>query len=76
MGAALDVLNVLYEPTAVFERVREKPKFLVPFIVLAVILVVCVFLMMPYQRAAMADKMAQMAQQNPQAAGAAKKPTA
>jgi membrane protein, antimicrobial resistance system len=73
MGAALDVLKVLYEPTAVFDRVREKPKFLIPFIVLAVILVVCVFLLMPYQRAAMADKMAQLAQQNPQAASAAQK---
>jgi len=73
MGAALDVFKVLYEPTAVYERVREKPKFLIPFIVLAVILVVCVFLIMPYQRAAMADKMAQLAQQNPQAASAAQK---
>jgi hypothetical protein len=26
MGAALDLFNVLFEPTAVFERVREKPR--------------------------------------------------
>ncbi len=70
MGAALDLLNVLFEPTAVFERVREKPKFLVPFLALAVVLAITVVLMMPYQHAAMAERMAQMLQQNPQAAAA------
>jgi membrane protein, antimicrobial resistance system len=71
MGAALDVLKVLYEPTAVYERVREKPAFLAPFVVLAIVLAICVYLMIPYQQAAVAEKLAQIAQQNPQAAAAA-----
>ncbi len=73
MGAVLDLFNVLIEPTAVFERVREKPKFLAPFLVLAVVLAITVVLLMPYQRAAMAERMAQIVQQNPQAAAAIQK---
>jgi membrane protein, antimicrobial resistance system len=55
MDAVLDLLKVLFEPTAVFERVREKPRFLVPFLVLAVITVLIVGLQLPYTRAAMAQ---------------------
>src|SRR2546427_535519 len=39
MGAVLDLVRVLFEPTAVFERVREKPRFLAPFVALAIIVV-------------------------------------
>jgi hypothetical protein len=55
MGAVLDLFKVLFEPTAVFERVREKPRFLVPFLVLAVITVLIVGLQLPYTRAALAQ---------------------
>ena len=30
MGALMDLFRVLFEPTAVFERVRERPRWLVP----------------------------------------------
>lgn len=40
MQDAVDLFRVLYEPTAVFERVRERPRILVPFIVLCVLSVV------------------------------------
>jgi hypothetical protein len=73
MGAVMDLFKVLYEPGAVFERVREKPKFLMPFLGLAVLLAVAIFLMMPYQQAAMASKMAEVAQANPQAAASMQK---
>jgi hypothetical protein len=70
MGAALDLIKVLFEPTAVFTRVAEKPKFLAPFLGLAVVLIICVVLLMPYQQAAMAAKLAEIVRQNPQAAAA------
>src|SRR5205823_6506949 len=34
MGAVLDLARVLFEPTAVFERVREKPRFFAVFLVI------------------------------------------
>ncbi len=55
MNAVLDLVRVLFEPTAVFERVREKPRFLTPFLVLAVITVLIVALQLPYTRAALAQ---------------------
>ena len=73
MGAALDLFKVLFEPKAVFERVREKPTFLAPFIPLAVVLMIVTLFQAPYQRAAMAARLATMAQQNPQAAEAAQR---
>src|SRR5437867_4235529 len=42
MGAVLDLVRVLFEPTAVFERVRDKPRFLAPFVDLAIIVVLTV----------------------------------
>jgi hypothetical protein len=30
MDAVLELINVLHEPAAVFERIREKPRVLVP----------------------------------------------
>src|SRR5690348_4623015 len=73
MGAFLDLFRVLYEPSAVFGRVAEKPKFLAPFIGIVIIGLVLAYLMMPFQRAAMAGQMAQLAQTNPQAAANAQK---
>src|SRR2546426_998232 len=73
MGAVLDLFKVLFEPKAVFERVREKPTFLAPFIPLSVVLMIVTLFQAPYQRAAMAARLATMAQQNPQAAEAAQR---
>lgn len=53
MGAALDLVNVLHEPTAVFGRVKEKPRVLVPWLVLSVILTALAVVSRPYQAAAM-----------------------
>ena len=50
MGGLLDLFNVLYDPQAVFARVKEKPRFWVPFLGLAVIQVVIGVLMLPYSR--------------------------
>jgi hypothetical protein len=53
MGAVLDLFNVLLEPTAVFERVRERPKFLAPFLVICVLQIVIGAINLPFTQAAM-----------------------
>ncbi len=53
MGGVLDLFNVLYDPTAVFARVKEKPRFWGPFIGLAVLQIIVAILTLPYTRAAM-----------------------
>lgn len=73
MGAVLDLFRVLFSPGEVFERVRERPKFLLPWIGLSVIIVLIAYMMMPYTQAAIASRLAQVAQQNPQAAANAAK---
>lgn len=58
-GSSLaDVFKVLYEPTAVFERVREKPSFLVPYLVICVVQIAIYFVNMPFLKAGMAAQMA------------------
>ena len=66
MNSVLDLLRVLYEPGAVFERLREKPSFWRPFIAICVVQIVLGVLQLPYTKAAMAVQFAQM-----QARGAA-----
>src|SRR6058998_4311106 len=66
MNAVLDLVKVLYEPGAVFERLREKPSFWQPFIAICVVQLVLGVLQLPYTKAAMAAQFAQM-----QARGAA-----
>lgn len=73
MGAVMDLFRVLFEPTAVFERVRERPRFLMPALALSVIAMVVTYLLTPFTQAAMAARVAQAAQQNPQAAAQAAK---
>ena len=73
MDAVWDLVRVLFEPRAVFERVRERPRFLLPAIGLSVIVIVITYFMQPFTQAAMASRMAQIAQQNPQAAANAAK---
>ena len=53
MDAVLDVFNVLFEPTAVFTRLREKPRILAPWLVLSAFAIVLTLLTRPYQTAAM-----------------------
>ncbi len=53
MGGVLDLLTILYDPPAVFARIKEKPRFWGPFIALAVVQVVITALMLPYTRALM-----------------------
>jgi hypothetical protein len=65
-GAIADVFRVLYEPTAVFERVRERPKFLMPFLVICAINIVLYFVNLPFLRAGV---QAQIAQSQAQAGG-------
>jgi hypothetical protein len=58
-SSLLDVFKVLFEPIAVFERVRERPKFLVPFLVASAVQVVLYFVNMPFIKAATQAQMAQ-----------------
>lgn len=58
-SAFLDVFRVLFEPTAVFERVRERPKFLVPFLVVCAVQLVLYFVNMPFIKAATQAQIAQ-----------------
>jgi hypothetical protein len=73
MGSVLDLFRVLLSPTEVFERVRERPKFLVPALAISVVAIILNYFMLPYRTAAMATRMAQIAQQNPAAAEQAAK---
>lgn len=52
MGAALDLFKVLYEPTAVFERARERPRFWAPALTLVVITLLIALVLRPYYEAA------------------------
>jgi hypothetical protein len=47
-SALLDLVNVLYDPGAVFGRLKEKPRFLVPFLALAVVMVIIAVTMKPF----------------------------
>jgi hypothetical protein len=52
-GSALaDVFKVLFEPAAVFERVRARPRFFIPFLVICVLQIVLYFVNLPYIKAA------------------------
>src|SRR2546428_9698236 len=57
-SAWLDVVKVLYEPTQVFERLRERPNFLAPFIAICVVQIAVFVVNMPFLRAAMAAQFA------------------
>jgi len=57
-SSLLDVLKVLYEPSAVFERVREKPTFLVPYLVICAVQIAVYFVNMPFLKAGMAAQFA------------------
>lgn len=58
MSAFLDVFRVLVEPTPVFERVREKPRFLAPYVVLAAVQLVIGVINLPFLKAGITASMA------------------
>jgi len=60
MNAVLDLIKVVYDPGAVFERLREKPSFWRPFLAICVVQIVLGVLQLPYTKAAMAAQFAQM----------------
>jgi Yip1 domain len=53
LSAVLDTFNVLHEPTAVFERIKQRPRILVPWLTISVFVIAYGFLLRPYQHAAM-----------------------
>ncbi len=61
MGAVLDLFKVLYEPGAVFTRVSEKPKFLMPFIGLCIIQLILGVVNMPFLKAGISAQFAAQA---------------
>ena len=67
MGAVLDLVRVLFSPSEVFERIREKPVWFVPAIALSILATVIGYLFLPYRLASMAGNMAKAAAQNPNA---------
>jgi hypothetical protein len=68
MDAVLDLVRVLFEPAAVFARVRERPRFLAPFLAIAAISVLVGVLQLPYTRAALTAQFSQMPNMPPGAA--------
>ncbi|MGH7548831.1 MAG: YIP1 family protein [Gemmatimonadales bacterium] len=61
MGAVLDVVRVLFEPTTVFERVRERPRFVAPVGTITLLSVMIGLLTLPYIKAALGPVLAQAA---------------
>ncbi len=61
MGPVLDLLRVLFEPTAVFARVRERPRFIAPVLTIMILAVIIGFLSLPYVEAAIGPMLAQAA---------------
>jgi len=53
MDAVLDLFRVLWEPQVVFGRIKERPRFVVAWLVLSALLLVLSILARPYQNAAM-----------------------
>jgi len=58
MSAFADVFKVLVEPAPVFERVREKPRFLAPFLVLATVQIILGLINLPFLKAGITASMA------------------
>lgn len=56
-SAWLDVVKVLFEPGAVFERVRSRPTFLVPYVVLMAVQIVLFFVNLSYLQVALQTQM-------------------
>ena len=59
MGALLDLVKVLYDPAAVFQRVTEKPRFLMPLIGISAVQIAIGVINLPFMKVAMQAQMAQ-----------------
>jgi len=60
VGAILDLVKVLYEPTAVFQRVSAKPTFLMPFIGISIVQIILGIVNLPYLKIALQAQMSQV----------------
>ena len=56
-----DVFKILYEPAAVFEGVRARPRFLAPFLTIIAVQCVLFFINLPYLKVAIQAQMATQA---------------
>jgi hypothetical protein len=61
----MDVFKVLYEPTEVFERVRARPSFLIPFLTIVAVPCILSFINLPYLKVAVQAQMAAQAPGRP-----------
>jgi hypothetical protein len=68
-NAWLDVVKVLFEPGAVFERVRTRPSFLAPFVAIMVVQIILFFVNLPYLKVAIQNQMAAQAAGRPLPSG-------
>lgn len=75
MGAALDFFNVLHEPSAVFARVKERPRVLVPWLIISVLLIGVGYLGRPFQAVAMESLRASLPPEQAARMGAASGPS-
>ena len=57
-SSLVDVVKVLYEPGAVFERVRARPSFFAPFLTIIALQCVLFFVNLPYLKVAVAAQTA------------------
>src|SRR2546427_10354783 len=57
-NAFLDTIKVLFEPTAVFERVRARPSFFAPFLTIIAVQCILFFVNLPYLKVALGAQMA------------------
>ena len=57
-NAFVDVVNVLFEPTAVFERVRNRPNFFAPFLTIIAVQCVLFFVNISYLKIGVAAQAA------------------
>lgn len=76
MSAVLDLFNVLHEPMAVFLRVKERPRILLPWLALSVLLMALAYATVPYQAAAMEAFRASLPAEQAARMGAAGGPSA
>ena len=60
MNAVLDLFNVLHDPTGVFTRLKEKPRWFVPALVIIALLMATAFVLKPFYVAAAQATMANL----------------
>jgi len=60
-NAWVDVVKVLFEPGAVFERVRNQPSFLAPYAAVMVVQIILFFVNLSYLKVALQNQMATQA---------------